>query len=142
MATTTESDLEPVEEYRDKGLKGGAPALPGRQRLITASGAVTELKGCFAVEVAAGDLRISARLSTEGAPPAIGAVVALDGPPEDLFNATEKLVLLPTVGEVIARGKHYSLDGGLGGLDFTFGFLARRTQWRWAFALGRARSAR
>src|SRR6204780_186635 len=27
MATTTESDLEPVEEYRDKGLKGGALAL-------------------------------------------------------------------------------------------------------------------
>src|ERR1700691_294998 len=27
MATTTESDLEPVEEYRDKGLKGGALGL-------------------------------------------------------------------------------------------------------------------
>jgi hypothetical protein len=95
----------------------------------------------YRLEVAAGDLRISARLSTEGIPPGIGAVAALEGPPEDLFNATEKLVLLPAVGEVIARGKHYSLDGGLGGLDFTFGFLARRTQWRWAFALGRARSA-
>ena len=95
----------------------------------------------YRLEVAAGNLRISARLSTEGAPPAIGAIVAIDGPPEGLFNATEKVVLLPAVGEVIARGKHYSLDGGLGGLDFTFGFLARRTQWRWAFALGRARSA-
>src|SRR6202044_489696 len=27
MATTTESDLEPVEEYKDKGLKGGALGL-------------------------------------------------------------------------------------------------------------------
>jgi hypothetical protein len=42
---------------------------------------------------------------------------------------------------VIAGGKHYSLDGGLGGVDFTLGFLARRTAWRWAFALGRTRSA-
>lgn len=95
----------------------------------------------YRLEVHAPDLRISARLSTEGVPPAIGAVVSIPGPPEDLFNATEKLVLLPAVGEVIASGKHYSLDGGLGGLDFTFGFLARKTAWRWAFALGRARSA-
>jgi hypothetical protein len=68
-------------------------------------------------------------------------VVAIPGPPDDLFNATEKMVLLPSVGEVIAGGRHYSLEGGLGGLDFTCGFLARKTAWRWAFALGRARSA-
>ncbi len=95
----------------------------------------------YRLEIAAGDLRASARLSTEGMPPSIGAVVAIPGPPEGLFNATEKHVLLPVVGEVIAAGKHYSLDGGLGGHDFTCGFLARRTAWRWAFALGRARSA-
>jgi hypothetical protein len=95
----------------------------------------------YRLEVAARGLRISARLSTEGAPPPIGAVAALPGPPGDLFNATEKVVLLPVVGEVIAGGRHHSLDGALGGLDFTFGFLARRTAWRWAFALGRARSA-
>jgi Protein of unknown function (DUF2804) len=98
----------------------------------------------YRLEVATEELRISARLSTEGAPPAIGAVVSLDAVgagPDGLFNATEKRALLPVVGEVLARGKHYSLDGGLGGVDFTFGFLARRTTWRWAFALGRARTA-
>jgi hypothetical protein len=95
----------------------------------------------YRLEVFASDLRISARLSTEGAPPAIGAVVPLRAAPGSLFNATEKQTLLAAVGEVIARGRHYSLDGGLGGLDFTFGFLARKTSWRWAFALGRARSA-
>jgi hypothetical protein len=95
----------------------------------------------YRFEVATADLRISARFSTDGAPPAIGAVAALPGPPEDLFNATEKLVLLPVVGEAIAGGKHYRLEGALGGLDFTSGFLARRTAWRWAFALGRTRSA-
>jgi len=50
-------------------------------------------------------------------------------------------VLMPVSGEAIAGGVHHRLDGALGGHDFTFGFLARKTAWRWAFALGRARSA-
>jgi hypothetical protein len=94
----------------------------------------------YRLEITAPDLRVSARLSTEGMPPPIGAVAPLAGPP-GLFNATEKGVLLPAVGEVVAAGRHYALDGGLGGYDFTSGLLARRTAWRWAFALGRARTA-
>ena len=39
-----------------QGLAGGGAALPGAQRLIAASGAVTELPGCFALDVEAGDL--------------------------------------------------------------------------------------
>ena len=39
-----------------QGLMGGGPALPGAQRLIAASGAVTDLPGCFALDVEAGDL--------------------------------------------------------------------------------------
>ncbi|MFT3770627.1 MAG: DUF2804 domain-containing protein [Minicystis sp.] len=95
----------------------------------------------YRVEVKAPDLRVSARLSTETMPPRIGAIAALPAPPSGLFNATEKGVLLPAVGEVIAAGRHYDLDGGLGGYDYTNGLLARHTAWRWAFALGRARSA-
>jgi hypothetical protein len=95
----------------------------------------------YRLEISAGGLRVSARLSTEGIPPPVGAVVALPGPPEGLFNATEKVMLLPVVGEAIVGGKHYSLDGALGGHDFTSGFQSRRTAWRWALALGRARSA-
>lgn len=94
----------------------------------------------YRLEITAPDLRVSARLSTEGMPPRIGAVASLDGAP-GLFNATEKGVLLPVVGEVVAGGRHYALDGGLGGYDYTAGLLARRTAWRWAFALGRARGA-
>jgi hypothetical protein len=95
----------------------------------------------YRVEISSPDLRVSARLSSETMPPRIGAVAAIPGPPDGLFNATEKGVLLPAVGEAIAGGRHYDLDGGLGGYDYTRGFLARRTAWRWAFALGRARSA-
>jgi hypothetical protein len=74
-------------------------------------------------------------------PPPIGAIAALPAPPRGLFNATEKGVLMPAVGEVIAGGRHYDLEGGLGGYDFTSGMLQRHTAWRWAFALGRARGA-
>lgn len=94
----------------------------------------------YRLEITAPELRVSARLSSEGMPPPIGAVASLDGP-SGLFNATEKGVLLPVVGEVVAGGRHYTLDGGLGGYDYTSGLLARHTAWRWGFALGRARSA-
>lgn len=94
----------------------------------------------YRLEVDVPDLRVSARLSSEGMPPRIGAVAAIPGG-DGLFNATEKGALMPVVGEVIAAGKHHDLDGGLGGYDFTCGLLARHTAWRWAFALGRARSA-
>jgi 5-oxoprolinase (ATP-hydrolysing) len=48
--------LSSRRDHAPQGLAGGGPALPGRQRLITASGAATELAGCFAIEVAAGDM--------------------------------------------------------------------------------------
>jgi 5-oxoprolinase (ATP-hydrolysing) len=48
--------LSSRREHAPQGLKGGGPALPGRQRLIAASGSVTELPGCFAVDVMSGDI--------------------------------------------------------------------------------------
>jgi 5-oxoprolinase (ATP-hydrolysing) len=48
--------LSSRREHAPQGLMGGGPALPGRQRLITGSGAVTELAGCFAIEVGPGDM--------------------------------------------------------------------------------------
>jgi 5-oxoprolinase (ATP-hydrolysing) len=39
-----------------QGLAGGEPGLPGRQRLITASGQVKELAGCFSIAVQPGDV--------------------------------------------------------------------------------------
>lgn len=94
----------------------------------------------YRLEIKAPELRVSARLSTETMPSPIGAVASIEGP-EGLFNATEKGVLMSTVGEAIAGGRHYDLDGGLGGYDYTCGLLARHTAWRWAFALGRGRGA-
>lgn len=42
--------------HAPQGVAGGQPGSPGRQRLIAASGAVSELPGCFSVTVALGDV--------------------------------------------------------------------------------------
>ena len=47
--------LSSRREHAPQGLAGGGPALPGAQRLIAASGAVTDLPGLFAITVEAGD---------------------------------------------------------------------------------------
>ena len=47
--------LSSRRDHAPQGLKGGGPALPGRQRRIAADGTVTELPGCFSVAVHAGD---------------------------------------------------------------------------------------
>jgi 5-oxoprolinase (ATP-hydrolysing) len=48
--------LSSRRDHAPQGIRGGGPALPGRQRLIAASGAVTDLPGCFALDVKAGDM--------------------------------------------------------------------------------------
>jgi 5-oxoprolinase (ATP-hydrolysing) len=47
--------LSSRREHAPQGLAGGSPGLPGRQRLIQASGEVSELPGCFSVTVKLGD---------------------------------------------------------------------------------------
>jgi 5-oxoprolinase (ATP-hydrolysing) len=48
--------LSSRRDHAPQGIAGGGPALPGRQRLIAASGAVKELPGCFSVTVQPGDV--------------------------------------------------------------------------------------
>ncbi|RAK58699.1 5-oxoprolinase [Phenylobacterium hankyongense] len=48
--------LSSRREHAPQGLAGGGAALPGRQRLIEATGAARELPGCFSVRVQAGDV--------------------------------------------------------------------------------------
>jgi hypothetical protein len=95
-------------------------------------------EGAFKLAVRAGELVVDARLEVESAPPAIGAVALLGG--KGLVNATEKGALLAVTGEATIAGRRVSLDGGLGGYDYTHGYLARHTAWKWAFLLGRAES--
>jgi hypothetical protein len=91
----------------------------------------------YEVDVDVKDLVVRARVDAAAAPPAISMIAA---PPGGLVSATEKRALLGATGEAIVGGKRWSLDGALAGYDYTNGYLARRTSWKWAFALGRART--
>lgn len=75
-----------------------------------------------------------------------GALAAREGPPPLTViaptehagvNVTQKTGALLARGTLEAGGRSYSLDGGVGGADYTQGLLARRTTWRWGFAQGR-----
>jgi len=71
--------------------------------------------------------------------PAPMTAVAPVGPP-GRFDLTQKTVLLPAEGEIRAGNIRFPVQGQLAGLDYTHGYLARETSWRWAFANGRAGS--
>jgi hypothetical protein len=91
----------------------------------------------YVIEVRTPEISVDARLDTAKAPPSVTAIADLaDG----RVNTTEKRTLLATTGEVRAGRERRSLDGALGGYDYTHGLLERRTRWRWGFALGRATS--
>lgn len=91
--------------------------------------------GPYHLAVSVPELSLEASVGTPDLPPAISAVAELPG---GCANATEKRVLLPVTGEARIAGKRFSLDAGLGGYDYTNGYLARHTAWRWAYAMGRA----
>jgi hypothetical protein len=94
----------------------------------------------YFIDADLGDFSLHAALDSSSAPPAITAIAAV-GPGRDaLVNTTEKRALLAVTGELTIGGRRRSLAGGLGGYDYTHGLLARRTAWRWAFGMGRARS--
>lgn len=79
-------------------------------------------------------LSLRAELLVAGAAPALTVIAPVD---DGLVNVTQKWAGLQVFGELTAAGRRYRLDGGVGGLDSTHGYLARRTAWRWAFVCGR-----
>jgi hypothetical protein len=77
-------------------------------------------------------------LAVGGPPPlTVIAPVSEGGSVDGLINVTQKWAGLLSFGTLSAGGRSYVLDGGVGGMDYTHGYLARHTAWRWAFACGR-----
>jgi hypothetical protein len=94
----------------------------------------------YALHVDLRDIHLHATLSTTNAPPAMTAVAPVGERQDGLVNTTEKRALLAVRGELEVAGQRRPLGGALGGYDYTHGLLARRTIWRWAYAMGRAKS--
>lgn len=74
-------------------------------------------------------------LDAAKAPPPVTAVAPV-GPP-GRFDLTQKTVLMPAEGEVRCGNVRFPVVGDPAGLDYTHGYLARETSWRWAFGNGR-----
>ena len=79
--------------------------------------------------------RLQAGLLAAGAAPALTVVAPVSGT-GGTVNVTQKWAGLATDGALEVQGRRWSLEGGVGGLDYTQGFLARDTSWRWAFLCG------
>lgn len=79
---------------------------------------------------------LAAHASPGKAPPISAVVNFGDG----LMNRTEKRAPLEVSGEAIIEGTKYSMNKALAGYDHTNGLLPRHTVWKWAFALGHAKS--
>jgi len=52
-------------------------------------------------------------------------------------SVTQKVAGLPVRGTVTVGDRTWTLDAGVGGLDYTHGYLARHTAWNWALLVGR-----
>jgi hypothetical protein len=81
-----------------------------------------------------GSAAVDLALDARRAPPAMTAASRL-GPGR--FNFTQKLVGLAAEGEIRIGKARFTARGEPAGLDFTHGYLARDTSWRWAFASAR-----
>lgn len=79
-------------------------------------------------------LELNATLDTREAPPPITAIAPLD---QGVVDVTEKRVLMGVRGSALVAGRRISLDGALGGYDFSHGLMPRHTKWNWAFFMGR-----
>jgi hypothetical protein len=78
-------------------------------------------------------LELDARLDDSTS--VISAIAPLASGP----SATEKRALMKVRGQLVCGGRRLMLDGALGGYDYTQGLMPRRTRWRWAFGMGRAK---
>ena len=81
-----------------------------------------------------GNAAVDLALDARQAPPPMSAVCGL-GPGR--FSFTQKLLGIPAEGEIRVGNTRFAVRGELAGLDFTHGYLARETAWRWAFGCAR-----
>lgn len=93
----------------------------------------------YTLAVDTSKLRLHATMESLGAPLPVSAICPV---PDGAVNVTTKRVLMPTHGVLSVGGEIDQLQDAWGGMDYTHGALARHTQWRWAFGMGRSTDGR
>jgi len=99
---------------------------------------IQQTAGRISIQASWAHADVDLELDANRAPPPLTAIAPVGSPGR--FDFTQKTVLLPAEGEVRAGNIRFPVQGQLAGLDYTHGFLARETAWRWAFGGGRAGS--
>ncbi len=127
--------LQSVSNYPGQGLQArfrtlGAKFWTGRK----------EGSGRYELDVQVssllgGGLSWKGDVLAENGPPALTVIAPVGN--GGVVNVTQKWAGLLASGKLTAAGRTYDLDGGVAGMDYTNGLLARNTSWRWAFACGR-----
>ncbi len=130
--------LVKVNEYVGAGLEVGL-RLPGAsvhaRRPFGDERYHVDIRLGLGAPVLRPSMVLRAELLAAGAAPPLTVIAPVEG--GDGVNVTQKWAALQAFGELEVAGHRYRLDGGVGGLDSTHGYLARRTAWRWAFVCGR-----
>ncbi len=123
-------------------LIGDAPADGSSARLLGVNlrASIQRAGGRISVRASWGHTDVELDLDAREAPAPLTAIAPVTG--AGRFDFTQKTVLVPAAGEVRCGNASFPVRGELAGLDYTHGFLARETAWRWAFATGRAGSRR
>ncbi|GGC69199.1 DUF2804 domain-containing protein [Undibacterium terreum] len=85
----------------------------------------------YRLQLRCGAFEIDAELDAGSAAPFLLALGPIAG---GAAHATQKSSGMPMRGVVKASGKSYMLDSGVASFDYSNGFLARETSWRWASA--------
>jgi hypothetical protein len=121
---------------------GDDPADGASARLLGPNlrASIQRAGGKIAVRASWAHTDVDLTLDASAAPLPLTAIAPVEGPGR--FDFTQKTVLIPAEGEVRAGNCAFPVQGELAGLDYTHGYLARETAWRWAFASGRAGSRR
>ena len=85
------------------------------------------------LQLSSKEFSIHAELSLSLSAPGLSAIGLVQG---GSVHSTYKSAGTPMTGEVLVGGERFSLDSGIASCDYSNGFLARETAWRWASAHG------
>ncbi len=125
------------------GLSGlrqdGVSRVDARFRGVGARASMRQARGAERLELrlASKPIDLHATLDLSRGAPALSAIAPIRA---GRVNVTEKRALAPVRGSARVGSERIALDGGLGGVDLTFGLLARETRWNWAFLMGETTS--
>ncbi len=115
--------------FRSPGVQVEIARTPGTDR-VQVRAKLTPL-----LPIGGEALKLELELDAHSSPPGLSVVSPVVG--DGLVNATVKRAAMATKGTLSIANRSWSLDGGVGGTDYTQGLLSRQTAWRWAFGNGR-----